>query len=140
MVSAQNTSTYSKNSKSVTPPPLNQTKNDKLLAIKKRESIRKANYKKTPEGRKVRRRAAEKYHSSKKGKEKNKEHQANYRKTPKGIIASIISNAKSNAKASALKKGCSIEEAKIAAEKAAKDKKTELLEVFDMPWLQTQPQ
>ena len=137
IISAQNTSTHSKKSESVTLPP--QTENDKLLKKREKERIRKANYRKTKKGRAVERKASKKYRSSEKGKKKSAEYREEYKKTPKGILSSAVSNVKSNTTTSALKKGCSMREARIAGEEAAEDEKADLLEVFNIPWLQTQP-
>lgn len=135
--SAQNPSTHSRKSGSVTQPPLSQTETEKLLKRRKRDAERKAKYRATEEGKLVQRKAAAKYRSSEAGMIKTAEYQAEYKKTPKGIISSAISNAKSNAAVSALNKGFSMTEAKALGEKAAENKKAELLAVFDIPWLQT---
>ena len=139
IISAQDTSTHSEKSESVTQPPLSQTENDELLKKREKETIRKANYRKTKQGRLVARKASKKYRLSEKGKKTSSEYRKKYKKTPKGILSIAVSNVKSNTTTSALKKGCSMKEAVIAGTKAAEDEKADLLEVFDIPWLQTQP-
>ena len=138
-VSAQNPSTHSRKSGSVIQPALSQNETDKLSRKKMKESIRKADYRKTPKGRLVARKASKKYRSTEKGKKTNAAYQAEYKKTQKGMISSIISNAKSNTKVSALRNGFSMTEAKILGAEAAENKKAELLELYDIPWLKTQP-
>lgn len=136
IISAQNTATHSEESKSVTRSPLNQTENDKLLAKREKDRIRKAYHRKTPEGRQAVIEATRKYRSSEEGKKKIIEYQARYKKSPKGIISNAISNAKSNATVSALNKGQGMREARILGTEAAEDEKADLLKVFDIPWLQ----
>lgn len=136
LISAQNTATHSEESKSVTQSPLNQTENDELLAKREKDRVRKALYRKTPEGRQAAIEASRKYRSTAKGKKKISEYQARYKKSPRGIISSAISNAKSNATVSALHKGQGMREARRLGTEAAKDEKEDLLKVFHIPWLQ----
>ena len=139
ITSEQNNSTRAKKSKSVIQSPLNQTEIDKLLAKRKKDRIRKAERRKTPEGKLAALEASRKFRASKEGQKKTKIYQERYRKSPKGIIATSVSNAKSNTRISALNKGYSMREARKAGEKAAKDEKADLLEVLNTPWLQTPP-
>lgn len=139
IISEQNNSTRTQKSKSVIQSPLNQTENDKLLEKRKKDRIRKAELRKTPEGRRAAIEASRRFRASKEGQEKIKEYQQRYRKSSKGIISTSVSNAKSNTRISALNKGHSMKEARKAGEKAAKDEKADLLEVLNTPWLQTPP-
>lgn len=139
IISEQNNPTHTKKSKSVIQSPLNQTENDKLLAKRKKDCIRKAERRKTPEGRRAAIEASRRFRASKEGQEKIKKYQKKYRKSPKGIISTSVSNAKSNTRISALNKGHSMKEARKAGEKAAKDEKADLLEVLNTTWLQTPP-
>lgn len=135
----QNNSTHAKKSKSVIQSPVNQKKEDELLAKRMKDRIRKAEGRKTPEGRLAALKASRKFRTSKEGKEKIKVYQKKYKNSPKGIISNSVSNAKSNTRISALNKGRSLKEAIKAGEKAAKDKKADLLEVLNTPCLQTPP-
>ena len=139
IASEQNNSTHAKKSKSATQPPLNQTENDKLLEKRKRDRLRKAKLRETPEGRRAAIEASRKFRASKEGQEKIQKYQRKYRKSPKGIISNSVSNAKSNTRISALNKGHSMKEARKAGEKAAKDEKADLLEVLNTHRLQTPP-
>ena len=139
IASEQNNSTHAKKSKSVIQSPINQKKEDELLAKRMKDRIRKAEGRKTPEGRLAALKASRKFRTSKEGKEKIKIYQKKYKNSPKGIISNSVSNAKSNTRISALNKGYSMKEARKAGEKAAKDEKADLLEVLNTSCLQTPP-
>lgn len=102
---------------------LNQTKSDKSKMLRARSRV---SYAAAARGRASKVRCQAKYAASAKGKLTHAQKSARYFASKKGMISRAISNAKSNAYHSALRKGFDEKEARKEGELAANNKRAEL--------------
>ena len=105
----------------------NQTKSNKRKMLRARS---KARYIATAKSRASRARSQAKYAASAKGKLTDAQKRARYFASQKGMISRAISNTKSNAYHSALRKGFDEKQARKQGELAANNKRAELSSVF----------